>query len=133
VQVIYTLADVPELRQQLARRHGSRIMINTNVAVEHIVKSRNASRTGFLQVCSLDKSVCLSATSIPLSGDVCALFMSKPESICNAFVQSAFTAAQMGSHVAGFALQAVGELWSFSLTDVSIITRKSGFGKVRQS
>ncbi len=47
--VWFTLTDIPVLRQGLAARHGARILVNTHVEVEHIVKSRNASR-GFGKV-----------------------------------------------------------------------------------
>lgn len=47
--VWYTLSDIPELRRGLADRHPSRILVNTDVSVEHVVKTRNATERGFLQ------------------------------------------------------------------------------------
>ncbi len=47
--VYYTLSDIPQLRQGLAERWASRILVNTRVSVEHIVKSRNSSQQGFFQ------------------------------------------------------------------------------------
>lgn len=48
--VYYTIADNPELRPLLAASYGPRIMVNTGVRVEHIVKSK-ASDQGFKQAC----------------------------------------------------------------------------------
>ncbi|KAJ9516056.1 hypothetical protein QJQ45_024485 [Haematococcus lacustris] len=47
--VWYTLVDIPALRWGLAARYPDRLLINTNVVVEHIVKSSKTSDHGFLQ------------------------------------------------------------------------------------
>mmetsp|Transcript_7862 Transcript_7862/g.16860 ORF Transcript_7862/g.16860 Transcript_7862/m.16860 type:complete len:466 (+) Transcript_7862:146-1543(+) len=72
--VWYVLSDMADLRPAIAAKYGPKVLVNTDVQIEHIVKSPSHSDRGFKQ--------------------------------------------------------AVGELWTFSLTAHHVITKKSGFGKV---